>query len=335
MKRIVIFLILAVAVVGLAYFVVMPRIQKVTETDMTTLYLFGNIEIRQVELAFRVSGRLETLLFDEGDVISAGDIIARLDTAPMTDTLNQVKAEASVRAAELLKLKAGSRRQEIDRAKARVEELEAGVRVSQQTFDRQSALVEKGFASQQAYNDSFATLDVAQKRLTAAQKDLALIELGPRLEEIAAGSAAYDAAEAVVAQAQRKLDDATLFAPDDGVLLSRVREPGSIIQAGMPIATLALTKPIWVRAYVSETNLDVVAPGTSAKVFTDAAPGDPYIGQVGFVSPVAEFTPRTVQTPDLRTDLVYQLRIIIDEPDEGLRQGMPVTVQINRAPIGN
>jgi len=330
MKRIATIIMLAVAAIVLARFIIIPRIQNVTETDPAVLSLYGNVEIRQVELAFRVSGRLDAVMFDEGDTVMAGDIIARLDAAPMGDALKQVKAEAAVRAAELSRLKAGSRSQEIERAEARVEEIEASVKVAKQTYGRQKVLVEKGFASEKIYDDSVAALEAANKRLMAAQKDLTLVKLGPRTEELDAGKAAYDAAEAAVAQAQLKLDDAILIAPDNGILLSRVREPGSIVQVGMPIATLALTNPIWVRAYVNETELGAVAPGTLAQVFTDSDPEHPYTGKIGFVSPIAEFTPRTVQTPDLRTDLVYQLRVIVDEPDIGLRQGMPVTVKIKR-----
>ena len=334
MKRMAIIIVLAAVAIALARFVVIPRIQNVTETDPTTLSLYGNVEIRQVELSFRVAGRLDTVMFDEGDSVAAGDIVARLDAVPMEDALNQIQAEASVRAAELSKLKAGSRRQEIERAQAVVEEVEANLRVAQQTYDRQAILAAKGFASQKAVDDSLAALDAAQKRLTASQKDLALVKLGPRSEEIAAGTAAYSAAEAATAQAQIKLDDTILTAPDSGILLSRVKEPGSIVQAGTPIATLALTKPVWVRAYVNEPDLGTVAPGTPAEVFTDSDPDRPYSGKIGFVSPVAEFTPRTVQTPDLRTDLVYQLRVIVAEPDQGLRQGMPVTVKIKRNASG-
>ena len=114
-----------------------------------------------------------------------------------------------------------------------------------------------------------------------------------------------------------------LRAPSDAVVLSRVREPGSIVRSGEPVFTLALERPVWVRAYVSEADLGRVAPGTPAQVFTDTAPDRPYAAQVGFVSPVAEFTPRSVETPDLRSDLVYQIRVIVARPDGGLRQGMP------------
>lgn len=330
MKRIAIVAAVLVAALILGRFVVWPRLDPADSSADSALVLYGNVDIRQVELAFRVSGRLETMNFEEGDAVSAGEVIAVLDTAPLRDGLVQAEAEASVRRAELARLEAGSRSQEIERARARVEELEANVLLAQQTFDRQSKLRDSGYVSQQAYDTALAALDAAQKRLVAGKKDLTLVQLGPRSEEITGSAAGVEAAEAAVAQARMRLGDASLVAPSDGVLLARVREPGSIVAAGVPVATLALTSPVWVRAYVDESDLGFVVPGKAAEVFTDSAPGRPYGGQVGFVSPVAEFTPRTVQTPDLRTDLVYQVRIIVDAPDSGLRQGMPVTVKLRR-----
>jgi membrane fusion protein YbhG len=331
MKRFVIFAAILFALLIAGRFVVWPRVNPAGSDTDGALTLYGNVEIRQVELAFRVSGRLEAVNFEEGDAISAGDEIASLDTAPLRDAVTQARAEASVRQAELARLKAGSRSQEIDRARARVEELEATVLAAQQVFDRQANLLKQGFATQQVVDTARAALDTAEKRLVAGQKELALVQIGPRAEEIAASMAGVEAAEASVAQAELRLDDTILRAPSDGVLLARVREPGSIVNAGIPVATLALTRPVWVRAYVDETDLGIVAPGKLAQVFTDSAPDHVYSGQVGFVSPVAEFTPRTVQTPDLRTDLVYQVRIIVDTPDSGLRQGMPATVKLSRS----
>lgn len=335
MKRIAIIAVILVAASILGRFVVWPRLNPAGLGSGAALVLYGNVDIRQVELAFRVSGRLDVVNFEEGDTVSAGDVIAVLDTAPLRDGVVQAEAEASVRRAELARLEAGSRSQEIDRARARVEELDANVLIAQQTFDRQSKLRDSGYVSQQAYDTALATLDAGRKRLVAGKKDLALVQLGPRAEEIAGGAAGVEAAEAAVAQAQLRLGDTSLVAPSDGVLLARVREPGSIVAAGVPVATLALTSPVWVRAYVDETDLGLVVPGKTAEVFTDSAPGKPYKGQVGFVSPIAEFTPRTVQTPDLRTDLVYQVRITIDAPDSGLRQGMPVTVKLSRPAVAD
>ncbi|MDL0547133.1 efflux RND transporter periplasmic adaptor subunit, partial [Yersinia pestis] len=117
------------------------------------------------------------------------------------------------------------------------------------------------------------------------------------------------------------------LAPSAGTVLTRAVEPGTILSASNTVFTVSLTDPVWVRAYVSERHLGQAIPGSEVEVFTDGRPDKPYHGKIGFVSPTAEFTPKTVETPDLRTDLVYRLRIIITDADESLRQGMPVTVR--------
>ena len=151
---------------------------------------------------------------------------------------------------------------------------------------------------------------------------------GTRSEDVAGARAALDVASARLAATQTALADTRLAAPADGVVLSRVREPGAIVGPSDIVYVLSLTRPVWVRAYVGEPQLGRIHPGMEVTVVTDSAPGKPYKGRIGFISPVAEFTPKSVETPDLRSDLVYRLRVIIDQPDDGLRQGMPVTVQL-------
>ena len=132
--------------------------------------------------------------------------------------------------------------------------------------------------------------------------------------------------------ARTSLADAELRAPSDGIVLSRVREPGAIVSPSDIVYVLSLTGRVWVRAYVAEPDLGRIHPGMIVEVTTDTAPDKPYKGRIGFISPVAEFTPKSVETPDLRTDLVYRLRVIIDQPDTGLRQGMPVTIRLLTIP---
>jgi HlyD family secretion protein len=113
-------------------------------------------------------------------------------------------------------------------------------------------------------------------------------------------------------------------------VLTRVREPGSMVSAAAPVYTLSLRDPVYVRAYVGERQLGQVVPGTAVTVRSDSS-DKTYQGQVGFVSPRAEFTPKSVETTELRTDLVYRLRIVVADPDDALRQGMPVTIQVGNA----
>jgi len=157
---------------------------------------------------------------------------------------------------------------------------------------------------------------------------LALTELGPRKEDIEAAKAQLRSDQSLLALAKRRLDEVEIKAPADGVVLSRIVEPGTIVSPTNPIYTVALTDKVWVRSYIPETELGRIHPGTIVRVTNDTDAAHAYEGWVGFISPTAEFTPKTVETPELRTQLVYRLRIFIRDPDDALRQGMPVTVRV-------
>jgi HlyD family secretion protein len=157
---------------------------------------------------------------------------------------------------------------------------------------------------------------------------------GPRSEDIEEARAQLRAQEAQLALSREILNDADLYAPADGVIRNRLLEVGDMASPQKPVLSMALTNPIWVRAYLPEPALGRIAPGTAATVTTDSFPGKQYPGWVGFISPTAEFTPKNVETPDLRTRLVYQVRVYVCNPANELRLGMPatVTIDISRSP---
>jgi HlyD family secretion protein len=157
---------------------------------------------------------------------------------------------------------------------------------------------------------------------------LALLEAGFRSEDIAQAKAELAKAEAALSSAQIRLEDTVLKAPSDGVVITRAQEPGAILQPGTTVLTISLEKPVWVRAYIPEPELGRITPGMKVDVYTDSRPNQPYAGQIGYISPRAEFTPKSVETAELRTSLVYRLRVVVENPDAGLRQGMPVTVKV-------
>lgn len=297
------------------------------------LVLYGNVDIRKVDLGFRVGGRLAEIRVEEGDRATSGRLLARLDDGPYRDDLNLARARHDQAVAILAKLEAGSRPQEIAQARALVAERLATVGTLELEFRRSRNLVEDGAISRQAFDDVTARLAEARARLATARQALKLAVEGFRTEDIAAARAEVRAAAARLAQAETRLTDTELLAPDTGVVLTRVLEPGAIVPAGAAVLSLTLDDPVWVRVYVDEPDLGRVYPGMPAQVFTDSAPRQPYRGQVGFISPEAEFTPKTVQTEELRTRLVYQLRVVVANPDRGLRQGMPVTVRLQQPKV--
>lgn len=292
------------------------------------LTLYGNIDIREVTIGFRVPGRIATLGVDEGDAVHAGQELARLDTTPLTLELNEAKASAGSAAARAELLRAGARPQEVEQARANVAERQAALANAEATLARQLELKGSGAVAAHVYEDALAARDQARARLHAATQTLSQLQSGSRREEIAEAEANRARATAAAAQAEQRLSDAVLRAPADGIVLTRAVEPGAILAAGTPVYTLSLQRPVWARIYVSEPDLGRTPPGREVLVYTDGRPDKPYHGRIGFVSPTAEFTPKNVETPELRTALVYRARVIVSDPDAELRQGMPVTVRL-------
>ncbi len=299
------------------------------EADQTQLVLQGNIDVRQVNLAFKVEGRIASLAVDEGDAVTAGQVVATLDKKYFEDDLRLAHARRDNAKATLARLEHGSRPEEIASARAQVAEQRAALTRAQQDFERAERLVGQGAVSRESFDQSRSALDEAQARLKYSEESERMAVIGPRQEDIDAARAQLAAEEAAVVQSERRLADSELIAPSAGVILTRAREKGAIVAPGETVYALTLASPVWVRTYVNEPDLGRIHPGMHGTVRTDSAPDKTYEGRIGFISPTAEFTPKTVETRELRTNLVYRLRVLVDDPDQGLRQGMPVTVTLD------
>ena len=290
---------------------------------------YGNVDIREVSLGFRVAGRVDTLAVDEGDVVKQGQVLATLDADPLRRELNEAKANAHAIEARLALFRAGYRGEDIAQAQAVLAGRRAELTNAEQTLGRLTELRGTGAISSRTYDDAVAARDEARSRVQQAEQSADQYRRGFRPQEIAEAEANLGRAQAAVSQAELRLQDSSLLAPADGIVLTRAAERGAILNAGAVIYTLSLVHPVWVRAYCAEPELATVSPGRGVLVYTDARRDRPYHGKVGFVSPTAEFTPKNVETTDLRTALVYRFRVIVSDPDEGLRQGMPVTVRVD------
>jgi HlyD family secretion protein len=295
------------------------------DNDGGLLTLYGNVDIREVRLAFRAPGRIDAMFFEEGDSVDKGDLLATLDPKPQRDALAVVQARVAEAQARLDLVNTGTRPQEIKRARALVRESKAGLLNAQQDFNREQELVKQQLSSQRLTDQARANRDQWAARLAQAEEALELALEGFRSEEIAQAEAALAAVVAQREQAQTQLADTHLLATSAGTIMTRVLEPGAMVNVGAPVYTLSLTAKTYIRAYVDEPNLGRAVPGRQVSVVTDTG-NRTYQGQIGFVSPRAEFTPKSVETPALRTDLVYRLRIVVSDADDGLRQGMPVTL---------
>lgn len=293
--------------------------------------LFGNVEIREAEAAFRQSGRIKDLLVEEGDKVQEGQLIAELETDTFMDAMKSSDAEIAMANSDLSKLKNGSRPEEIAIAQDQVAQAKAVLANAQNELARQQSLVPSGAVAQKIVDNLNYQRDIAQANLNAAIDALKLRQNGARKEDIATGQARLDAAKANRQKLNTALDDTKLYAPVAGIIVAKPKEKGSIIAPNLAVYTISIQDPIYIRAYVKEGDLAKFSPGSQVLIKSDSIEKE-YQGQVGYVSPRAEFTPKTVETQDLRSDLVYRLRIIVKSPDGKLLQGMPVTVRLGNAP---
>lgn len=301
---------------------------KSHDRKKSPLTLFGNVDIREVTLGFRVSGKLAKLMCDEGDTVKAGEVLAVLDAEPYSNQVVNAQAQVESLRARLKLRESGNRPEEIAQARSLVREREATATNAERLFKRSDELLTAKAVAVQDRDNAAASFDEATARLKSARDNLALLEAGFRAEDIAQARADLAQAEAGLATAKLQAQDTVLTAPSDGVILTRAQEAGAILQAGSAVFTVSLVNPVWVRAYVHEPDLGRIHPGMKVEIRSDSHRDRPYTGQIGYISPRAEFTPKTVETTELRTALVYRLRIVLDNADEGLRQGMPVTVTV-------
>ena len=294
------------------------------------LRLYGTVDIREVTLAFRVGGRLATVNVDEGTTVRAGEVLAQLDPGPLQNSLQAATANLAAVQARNALLRQGYKREDIEQARANLQGRQAALAEADKQVARQRDLVPTGAAPQRVLDSAQAQRDQADAHVKAAKEQLASLSKGYRKEEIAESDAMVQSAGAALEAAKLNLQDATLKTPTDGMILTRAVEPGSMLAAGNAVLSLSLTHPVWARAYVGEKDLGAFATGTKVLLLTDSRPGKPYHGTVGFVSPTAEFTPKNVETADLRTALVYRLRVTVQDADAAIRQGMPVTLHLDR-----
>jgi HlyD family secretion protein len=295
------------------------------------IVLHGNIDIRQVSLAFKESERIAEMRVEEGDRVARGQVLATLDVTTLKLRLVKAQAQVGIQDEVLRRLEAGNRPQEIAQTDANMRAAQADARMAHQTLDRLRTISQGtgGRAvAREEVDQAVAAANAADAKVDSLRKAHELSVAGPRKEDIDEARAQREAALAESAVARQELVDAELKAPIDAVVRSRMLEPGDMASPQRPVYALAVLHPKWVRAYVSEANLSRIKPGQAARVTTDSAPDHPIDGRIGYIASVSEFTPKNVETEDLRTSLVYEVRVNVDDPDDRLRLGMPATVNL-------
>ncbi len=294
-----------------------------------TLTASGTVEATDADLGFQVPGRVQTISVHEGDDVSAGDELARLDTKELDAAVSGAEAQLEAARARLTELERGARPQELATAEAASRSAAQRAAEASSEADRARTLFAGGAISQQALDRAQTELDVADAAARQAEEQLALVREGARSETIQAQRAAVQQATANVSRAQAALENAVVTAPFSGVVTIRHREPGETVSPGAPVVTLLDPDDRWVRIYIREDEIGLVRLGLAARIVSDTYPDHVYQGEVVYIGSEAEFTPRNVQTAEERIKLVYPVKVrITGDPDFELKPGIPADVTL-------
>ncbi len=326
-KRIIRILAVVILIAIVIFGVRMWKNHEISDTD-GNLKLYGTIDIRDANLAFPEQEIIDSIMVEEGDKVEAGQVLAQLRTNRIMAQIQEAKAKIAAQQEVVNRLKAGSRPQEIAQARAKVASSKAEVKNAEDTYKRIKETSGTGATSDQALDDTRSRLAVAGANLKVSENALALALEGPRKEDILAAENTLKAMESGLSLMNIRLSEMTMKAPAAAIVQTRIMEPGEMAGPAKPVLSLALINPKWARVYVTEPDLGRISSGMKAEVYSDSFPGEPIEGWIGFISPTAEFTPKTVQTEELRTKLVYEVRVFVKDPVDKLRLGMPVTVMV-------
>lgn len=310
---------------GVAVFLLMHLKEKPEEGVLT---VSGNVEVTEVNVGFKLSGRVTGLFVEEGQKVRAGERLAVLDRAEKESMVLQQRAYLKEAITRLEELRAGARPQEIEQAKADVAQAASELEKARKEYERADVLYKNGAISARQMEAAETAYRVGVSRHKAAAERLSLIGEGPRKEDIRAAGYRVGQAEAALGAAEERLKDTELYAPLDGVVLRRNVERGETVSSGLPLYTIGDLESPWIKVYVKEDKLGLVKLGQKAEVMTDSYPGKVYDGTVTFISSEAEFTPKNVQTREERVKLVFGVKVGVKNIDDELKPGMPADVRI-------
>lgn len=298
------------------------------ESNEATLLLSGNIEITEVNVGFKLAGRVIALAVEEGQQVQKGDVLARLDNAELASVVSQNRAALQEAISRLAELKAGSRLQEVEQARANLRAQEAELARVKKDYERAETLYKNGAISAAQFDAAKSAYEARSAQERSAVELLSLVREGARKENIDAAESRVQQARAAVRTAEHRLQDTEIHSPSAGIVLRKNIELGETVGQGVPVYTIGDLSNPWIKVYVKEDKLGWIKIGQKAKVTTDSRPNKTYEGRVSYISSEAEFTPKSVQTQEERVKLVFGVKVRVDNAEEELKPSMPADVRI-------
>ena len=324
MKRILFIVIMAGLIAGLLYYLFTR--DKKEGNDF--IKVSGNIETTEVDVGFKISGRIVSLLLQEGDWVENGKILAKLDDEDLRHRFELAKATLNSAQAKLNKLLAGSRPEELREAEAALHQAQFDLENKQAHYERMKVLFEGHVIPKETLDNAEAVYKIAKATVQRATENYKLVKEGPRKEDIEDAKAQVEQARASLKLAETQLSYTVLNSPLSGVVLVKSSEMGEVVNPGTSIITLADLENVWLKAYIPEIDLSKVKWGQEVIVTTDLRPKKEYKGKISFISSQAEFTPKSIQTEKERVTSVYRIKVDIPNPDRELKPGMPADGKI-------
>ncbi len=298
------------------------------DRDDGSMRLSGNVEVTEANIGFKTSGRVVQLLVDEGADVKEGDLLARLDNAEISAVVAQNKAAMNEAATKLQELKAGSRSQEVEQARANVNAQEAELKKVKQEYERADILYRNGAISATQFDAAKSAYDSRTALHKNARETLSLVNEGPRKEDIKIAEHRVEQGRAILAASEERFKDTSIYASTAGIVLRKNVELGETVAPGIPVFTIGDLKNPWIKVYVKEDKLGLVKLGQKATITVDTYKDKSYEGVISYIASEAEFTPKTVQTQEERVKLVFAVKVRVKNEKGELKPGMPADVRI-------
>ena len=327
-KKVIIILIVLLLILIFSIFFIINKLNKNKD-----IVLYGNVDIKQVSLSFNANGRIGKMYVKEGESVKKDQILAEIDPATLIFDIEKNKAKVEVYRNTVLKLKNGLRPEERNQKQSKLDSTKAeleNAKVQLSRLENAYTTSDGQSVSKQELDNAKLALKLATAHFKEANEDYKLAIIGSRSEDIAEAEAELKIVKEELATQQYLLEQTKLKSPIDAIVSSRLQEVGDMASPQHPTYLLTINDNKWVRAYIQEKQLGFIKPGMYVDVYIDSYPNKSIKGKVGYISSVAEFTPKTVQTEELRTSLMYEIRIYVEDKDNLLRMGMPATIKINK-----
>lgn len=292
------------------------------------LFLTGTIEAIEVNVSSKVAGELTSIKVDEGDKVSVGDTLALIDPSEYILQYKQALAAEKAAEAQYLLLFRGSRKEDIKQAEENLKQAEASYKNAKDDYERIQNLFSTGSVSSKQFDDARTRYEIAEAQLNSARQVMEKLKTGARQEEIDAAKARFEQATAQTKLIQKKISDCTILSPISGYITKRILEKGELVNYGTPIVRISNLDELYIMIYLPETNLPKIKLGNPAEIKVDAFPDRKFSGNVVYISPEAEFTPKNIQTKEERVKLVFGVKIKIPNEDHFLKAGLPADVVI-------